>query len=111
MAVLSVWSIHRPDRQISRQVSAELFRTIQARPADRLRHRLSMAVERNQPAALDQAALGNCTHQRTFWLGTIRALALAPALDFSGAPLKNRHAAKIAMSSTTAVSKSMCLGS
>ena len=55
---------------------AELFRQ---EPADGFRHRLSLALVRNQPAAGDQVALtmhGSGPHQRTLWLGTMKAVRL-----------------------------------
>ena len=43
MAVLSVRPLCRPDRRIPRKTPAGLCRAVQAQPADRFRHRLSLA--------------------------------------------------------------------
>src|SRR4051794_22663692 len=51
MAVFPVWPLQGADRQISRQIPAQIFRTVPAEPANRFRHRLSLAHLRDQFAA------------------------------------------------------------
>src|SRR6478609_8805267 len=67
MAAVSVRPLRRSDRKISRPVSGGLRGAVQASPADRLRDRLSLAVERIQPAVVDQGALTALTSERSGW--------------------------------------------